>query len=68
VRLFRREGAKTRKEEQEEQEVRATHPMKAKLIAYWVVTVLFCLGMTAGGIGDWMHVKDVMDVLVLCQA
>ena len=37
--------------------------MKAKLIAYWIVTVLFCAGMTAGGVGDVLRAEGVMEVL-----
>lgn len=37
--------------------------MNAKLIAFWIVTVLFCLGMAMGGVIDLMHSQDVMDAL-----
>ena len=37
--------------------------MKAKLIAYWIVTALFCAGMTAGAVFDLLRTKEVMDVL-----
>ena len=37
--------------------------MNAKIIAFWIVTVLYCLGMAMGGVMDLMHAKDVMDAL-----
>ena len=37
--------------------------MKAKLIAYWIVTVLFCLGMGFGAVLDLMRAPEVMKTL-----
>ena len=37
--------------------------MKPKLVTYWIVTVLFCLGMAIGAVLDLMRTPDVVKIL-----
>ena len=34
---------------------------RSRLIAYWVVTILFCLPMGAGGVFDFLRTPDVLE-------
>jgi hypothetical protein len=54
--FFRRKGAKTPR-------IAKVNAMKAKLIAYWIVTVLFCVGMSIGGILDLLRHPDAVKAL-----
>ncbi|MCE9552824.1 MAG: DoxX family protein [Planctomycetes bacterium] len=37
--------------------------MKAKLIAYWITTILFCAAMGFGGVADLLRHESVREVL-----